>query len=66
MSEAFPIKDLLQMVASQQKLLVDLLQKNATSTVALQEPVFDQLSKGLKSIPPMLTKTTASIYFNAQ
>ncbi|PIO55178.1 hypothetical protein TELCIR_23437, partial [Teladorsagia circumcincta] len=43
--EDAPIKDLLQMMTTQQKLLVDLLQKMATPTVASQETVFDRVSR---------------------
>ncbi|XGW09673.1 hypothetical protein V3C99_011727, partial [Haemonchus contortus] len=43
-----PMKDLLQMMASQQKLLVDLLQKMATSTTAPQETLFDRISRRIE------------------
>nr|CDJ84342.1 Gap-Pol polyprotein [Haemonchus contortus] len=42
------MKDLLQMMASQQKLLVDLLQKMATSTTAQQGTLFDRILRRIE------------------
>uniref|UniRef100_A0A7I4YU52 Peptidase A2 domain-containing protein n=1 Tax=Haemonchus contortus TaxID=6289 RepID=A0A7I4YU52_HAECO len=40
-----PVNDLLQMMATQQKLLVDLLQKMSTSAVTQQESQFDRMAR---------------------
>nr|CDJ80625.1 Peptidase A2A domain containing protein [Haemonchus contortus] len=40
-----PVNDLLQMIATQQKLLVDLLQKMSTSAVTQQESQFDRMAR---------------------
>nr|CDJ84873.1 uncharacterized protein K02A2.6-like [Haemonchus contortus] len=48
MPEDPAMKDLLQMMANQQKLLVDLLQKMATSTTAPQETLFDRISRRIE------------------
>ncbi|XGW03560.1 hypothetical protein V3C99_015052 [Haemonchus contortus] len=40
-----PVKDLLQMMATQQKLLVNLLQKMSTPAVTQQESLFDRIAR---------------------
>nr|CDJ87509.1 Hypothetical protein CBG04150 [Haemonchus contortus] len=58
----YPTNHLLQMMASQHKPLVDLLQKMTTPTVAPQEAVFDRISTRIEKFPYFADQTSASIH----